>query len=113
MSSSTLGGAEAMALCTMLMEVVMVLFNPDVCLNPAIPAAERIIEECPTVAEVVIANPVECALLFGVCWHKLPADCRQFRNCGREGLLRLPSALFTEHFRRSNPFSKSGFQCVH
>ena len=58
MSSSTLGGPEAMALCTMLMEVVMVLFNPDVCLNPATPAADRVVEECPTVAEVITVSNI-------------------------------------------------------
>lgn len=44
--------AEAVAVTTMLMEVVTVLLSPDLCLNPAAPPEQRAIDECPSVAEV-------------------------------------------------------------
>jgi hypothetical protein len=45
-------GPEVTALCTMALEVVTVLFNPDVCLNPLLPAPQRVIDECPSQQEV-------------------------------------------------------------
>jgi len=45
-------GAEVTALCTMALEVVTVLFNPDVCLNPLLPAPQRVIDDCPSQQEV-------------------------------------------------------------
>jgi hypothetical protein len=54
-----LGGSvltpEAFAVVTQLMEVVMVLFTPDVCLNPSLPPEQRVAEETPSVAEVCLA----------------------------------------------------------
>lgn len=44
--------AEAGALTTMALEVITVLANPDVCLNPASDPAQRAAEECIGVAEV-------------------------------------------------------------
>lgn len=49
--------AEVTALCTMALEVVTVLFNPDVCLNPMPPASQRVLDECPSLEEV--ASPQE------------------------------------------------------
>lgn len=43
---------EVTALCTMALEVVTVLFNPDVCLNPMSPAPQRVQDECPSLNEV-------------------------------------------------------------
>ena len=43
---------EVTSLCTMALEVVTVLFNPDVCLNPLHPVTQRVIDDCPSVREV-------------------------------------------------------------
>ena len=43
---------EVTSLCTMALEVVTVLFNPDVCLNPLHPVTQRVIDDCPSVNEV-------------------------------------------------------------
>ena len=44
--------AEAVAVTTMLMEVVTVLHTPEVALNPAQPPEQRALEECPPPQEV-------------------------------------------------------------
>ena len=43
---------EVTALCTMALEVVTVLFNPDVCLDPMSPTPQRVQDECPSLNEV-------------------------------------------------------------
>ncbi|KAK9862215.1 hypothetical protein WJX84_008545 [Apatococcus fuscideae] len=42
---------EAGQLCTMAMEVITILFNPEVCLNPSATGHHRICDECPSTAE--------------------------------------------------------------
>ena len=44
--------AEAVAVTTMLMEVVTVLHTPEVTLNPAHSAEQRALEDCPPAQEV-------------------------------------------------------------
>ena len=44
--------AEAVAVTTMLMELVTVLLSPELCLNPAATPEQRAIDECPSVSEV-------------------------------------------------------------
>lgn len=48
--------AEAVAVTTMLMEVVTVLHTPEVALNPAQPPEQRALEECPPPQEVRAAG---------------------------------------------------------
>ena len=43
---------ESTSLCTMALEVVTVLFNPDICLNPLHPVTQRVVDDCPSVREV-------------------------------------------------------------
>lgn len=40
------------AVCTMALEIVTVLFNYDVCLNPALPVSQRMIDDTPIMQEV-------------------------------------------------------------
>ena len=44
--------AEAVAVTTMLMEVVTVLHTPEVALNPAQPPEQRAVDDCPPAQEV-------------------------------------------------------------
>jgi hypothetical protein len=43
---------EAVALCTMALEVATVLFNSDVCLDPSVDVAVRLLQECPAPPQV-------------------------------------------------------------
>ena len=72
---------EAGALVTMALEVVTVLANPDVCLDPALPAERRAAEECLGVPEVSAAHP-------GRCDASVPCTqtCRGFGTGGLPGL---------------------------
>ena len=46
-------GVESMAVCTMVLEVILILMDPDACcLNPGLDAAQRVVDETPTIAEV-------------------------------------------------------------
>lgn len=57
-------GPEVTSLCTMALEIVTVLFNPDVCLNPLLPVTQRVIDDCPSVKEVCIPiHPFEIAAI--------------------------------------------------
>lgn len=47
---------EVTSLCTMALEVVTVLFNPDICLAPLQPVTQRVIDDCPSVKEVIRAG---------------------------------------------------------
>lgn len=40
------------AACTMALEIVTVLFNYDICLNPTLPVSQRLIDDTPTLHEV-------------------------------------------------------------
>jgi hypothetical protein len=43
---------EAVALCTMALEVATVLFNSDVCLDPSVDVSIRLLQECPAPPQV-------------------------------------------------------------
>lgn len=45
-------GADAGSLCTMVLEAILTLQDPENCLNPMAPAAQRVPDETPTPAEV-------------------------------------------------------------
>lgn len=47
---------EAGQLCTMAMEVITILFNHEVCLNPSATGHHRICDECPSTAEVLMCS---------------------------------------------------------
>lgn len=49
---------ELTSLCTMALEVVTVLFNPDICLTPLQPVTQRVIDECPSAREVHTWDPI-------------------------------------------------------
>ena len=53
--SLAVAGSESTALCTMVLEIITVLFNHDVCLNSLMPAPQRVLDECPTIPEVFTA----------------------------------------------------------
>ena len=48
---------EVTSLCTMALEVVTVLFNPDICLNPLHSVTQRVVDDCPPVREVSTLLP--------------------------------------------------------
>ena len=62
-------GADAGSLCTMVLEAILTLQDPENCLNPMAPAAQRVPDETPTPAEV-------CARSSSACIeHDLVAAC--------------------------------------
>lgn len=52
---SSEAAAEITAQCTMALEMVTVLFNPDVCLDPTSPAPQRVVDETPNLDEVPLS----------------------------------------------------------
>lgn len=56
-------GADAGSLCTMVLEAILTLQDPETCLNPMAPALQRVPDETPTPAEV------------GPCMSLLPQAC--------------------------------------
>lgn len=55
-------GADAGSLCTMVLEAILTLQDPESCLNPMAPAAQRVPDETPTPAEVGFLSPSACIL---------------------------------------------------
>lgn len=55
--------SQITAACTMALEVVTVLFNYDICLNPTLPVSQRITDDMPTIHEVSLFSqlPGSCA----------------------------------------------------
>lgn len=51
-------GADAGSLCTMVLEAILTLQDPENCLNPMAPAAQRVPDETPTPAEVCPHSPM-------------------------------------------------------
>lgn len=49
-------GADAGSLCTMVLEAILTLQDPETCLNPMGPALQRVPDETPTPAEVTPLN---------------------------------------------------------
>lgn len=49
-------GADAGSLCTMVLEAILTLQDPESCLNPMAPAAQRVPDETPTPAEVAFSH---------------------------------------------------------
>ena len=45
---------DAGSLCTMVLEAVLVLLDPEICLNPMAQAKQRVADETPSPAEVSI-----------------------------------------------------------
>ena len=48
-------GADAGSLCTMVLEAILTLQDPETCLNPMGPAFQRVPDETPTPAEVSVS----------------------------------------------------------
>ena len=44
-------GADASSLCTMILEAVLTLQDPEACLNPMAPAAQKVPDETPSPGE--------------------------------------------------------------
>ena len=67
--------AEVTSLTTMALEIVTVLFNPDICVNALLPVTQRVIDDCPSVKEVGLGNQCCNAVAstdnFGVSWQHL------------------------------------------
>lgn len=69
-------GADAGSLCTMVLEAILTLQDPENCLNPMAPAAQRVPDEIPTPAEVcrhyslTLHSPV-----MGCCTESLKTVC--------------------------------------
>ncbi|KAK9829627.1 hypothetical protein WJX72_006957 [[Myrmecia] bisecta] len=99
-------GADAVALCTMVMELVTVLFNPDVCLNPALPPIERVLQECPPTAEAGLLVAVLLASLqrMGGNAHIAKRVLRQLANhAPGRAALRLGTAKWQVQAGAANP----------
>lgn len=57
-------GVESMAVCTMVLEVILILMDPEACcLNPGLDAAQRVVDETPTIAEAAHVAAVLMASL--------------------------------------------------
>lgn len=73
-------GADAGSLCTMVLEAILTLQDPENCLNPMAPAAQRVPDETPTPAEVYACSSSACIEL------ELVAACYYF-SCAAAWLL--------------------------
>ena len=67
-------GADAGSLCTMVLEAILTLQDPENCLNPMAPAAQRVPDETPTAAEVCACSSSACVehelvAVSAVQWH--------------------------------------------
>jgi hypothetical protein len=74
--------SEALHVCTMAMEVVVVLFNHQICLNPLAPRELQQLEDMPPVAEV--GKPVcelDRAVLLGLSEHVVCCCSDPFSCC--------------------------------
>lgn len=50
-------GPDAGSLCTMVLEAILTLQDPETCLNPMAPALQRVPDETPAPAEVPTFRP--------------------------------------------------------
>lgn len=53
-------GPDAGSLCTMVLEAILTLQDPETCLNPMAPAVQRVPDETPAPTEVSICQAAWC-----------------------------------------------------
>ena len=63
-------GADAGSLCTMVLEAILTLQDPETCLNPMGPALQRVPDETPTPAEVMPLTHLSVVMRDGVTIHQ-------------------------------------------
>lgn len=69
-------GADAGSLCTMVLEAILTLQDPENCLNPMAPAAQRVPDETPTPAEVCCHSSLTLhSPVTGCCIESLMTVC--------------------------------------
>ncbi len=62
-------GADAGSLCTMVLEAILTLQDPETCLNPMGPAFQRVPDEIPTPAEVSLSLHGHSVRRVCCCMH--------------------------------------------